>query len=166
MPQRMPDEDRSNLSRLLLYAHERSLPLAKTGSQVIGGSTPESDWDYVIYSPQMAVTRRQLIEDGWTEDPSASANRATPSYNLRKGRLNIILVGYTHDFHTWKKATEIAKAYGPSNKEERVAIFDAVFGGYDIRRSLSVGGSGWNTISDLPEAEVSEILDEVRPTPW
>lgn len=159
MPQRMPQADRENLSNLLLFCHERNLPLTCTGSQVIGGATGESDWDYVVYSNYYHQHLNELVQMGWERPLSlgASHNRVdSSSISLRLGRLNVIFTASPVKFNMWKRATDIAKAYAPRDKEQRIALFDAVFSDTPIREMLESGNSS-------PEGEVSEMFDAVEP---
>ena len=129
----MPEEDRSVLRDLVFYCFERNFPIVPTGSQVIGGATEQSDWDYVVYATH---SKRDfifyMVAVGFTQGEQNSNRAATQgggqvSSSYRLGNLNVLVVGDAKSFNLWHRATEIARTLKPATKQERVAIFDCVF---------------------------------------
>jgi hypothetical protein len=98
-----------------------------TGSRVTkSGWTNESDWDYVIFDPGMKL-ESELMKDGWELGGSGEElDRCFSS--LKKGQVNFILVKSEDIWKKWIIATNLIKAMDPKTKEERVGIFDTVFG--------------------------------------
>lgn len=101
-----------------------------TGSRVTkDGWTEESDWDYVIFDPDMKL-EPELMKDGW--ELGGSGVVEVESFrcfsSLKKGNLNFILVNKEEDWKKWVIATNLLKMMNPKTKEERIKLFDTVFG--------------------------------------
>lgn len=102
-----------------------------TGSRVTkSGWTEDSDWDYVIFDPDMKL-EGELMKDGWELGGSgavaAELNDRMFS-SLKKGQVNFILVCSEDQWKKWIIATNLLKMMDPKTKEERIGIFDTVFG--------------------------------------
>lgn len=97
-----------------------------TGSRVTkDGWTKESDWDYVVYDPDKKLRSRFLAEDGWVLGSDAGRGEFD---SLKLNNVNLILVDKEE---IWKKyiiATNLIKTLNSKTKEERIAVFDSVFG--------------------------------------
>ena len=97
-----------------------------TGSRVTkDGWTEESDWDYVVYDPDRKLARACVKEGSWV--PGSEAEHGEFK-SLRKSNVNLILVDKEE---IWKKyiiASNLIKALNSRTKEERITIFDSVFG--------------------------------------
>lgn len=97
-----------------------------TGSRVTkDGWTDESDWDYVVYDPDHKLQDVYKQIDGWVLGSDAGHGEFA---SIRKYDVNLILVGQEE---IWKKyiiATNLIKALNSRTKEERIKVFDSVFG--------------------------------------
>jgi len=97
-----------------------------TGSRVTkDGWTDESDWDYVVYDPDHKLQDVYKQIDGWVLGSDAGHGEFA---SIRKYDVNLILVSQEE---IWKKyiiATNLIKALNSRTKEERIAVFDSVFG--------------------------------------
>lgn len=94
-----------------------------TGSRVTkDGWTNESDWDYVVFDPD------RKLNDKYREWALGSDAGQGEFLSIRKGQVNLILVDKEE---IWKKyiiATNLIKTLNSKTKEERIAVFDSVFG--------------------------------------
>lgn len=97
-----------------------------TGSRVTkDGWTDESDWDYVVYDPDHKLQDVYKQIDGWVLGSDAGQGEFAC---IRKHDVNLILVSQEE---IWKKyiiATNLIKALNSRTKEERIKVFDSVFG--------------------------------------
>ena len=97
-----------------------------TGSRVTkDGWTDESDWDYVVYDPDHKLQDVYKQIDGWVLGSDAGQGEFA---SIRKYDVNLILVSQEE---IWKKyiiATNLIKTLNSKTKEERIAVFDSVFG--------------------------------------
>jgi hypothetical protein len=97
-----------------------------TGSRVTkDGWTDESDWDYVVYDPDHKLQDVYKQIDGWVLGSDAGQGEFA---SIRKHDVNLILVSQEE---IWKKyiiATNLIKALNSRTKEERIKVFDSVFG--------------------------------------
>jgi len=97
-----------------------------TGSRVTkDGWTDESDWDYVVYDPDHKLQDVFKQIDGWVLGSDAGQGEFA---SIRKHDVNLILVSQEE---IWKKyiiATNLIKTLNSKTKEERIAVFDSVFG--------------------------------------
>ena len=97
-----------------------------TGSRVTkDGWTDESDWDYVVYDPDCKLQDVYKQIDGWVLGSDAGHGEFA---SIRKYDVNLILVSQEE---IWKKyiiATNLIKALNSRTKEERIKVFDSVFG--------------------------------------
>lgn len=138
----MSDQDRSKLALLLLLSFEKQLPLLATGSRIIGGATNDSDWDYVLLCERGDRSISDAIESIGFERSSTEesyegvyGNRMTYR-TYRCGKLNLIVSRSRLAFNKWGQATELAKAVRPQTKQQRIQIFDAVFGTSQSNRPM------------------------------
>ena len=97
-----------------------------TGSRVTkDGWTDESDCDYVVYDPDCKLQDVYKQIDGWVLGSDAGHGEFA---SIRKHDVNLILVSQEE---IWKKyiiATNLIKALNSRTKEERIKVFDSVFG--------------------------------------
>ena len=97
-----------------------------TGSRVTkDGWTSESDWDYVVYDPDHKLQDVYKQIDGWVLGSDAGQGEFA---SIRKYDVNLILVSQEE---IWKKyiiATNLIKALNSKTKEERIKVFNSVFG--------------------------------------
>ena len=97
-----------------------------TGSRVTkDGWTDKSDWDYVVYDPDHKLQDVFKQIDGWVLGSDAGQGEFA---SIRKHDVNLILVSQEE---IWKKyiiATNLIKTLNSKTKEERIAVFDSVFG--------------------------------------
>ncbi len=101
-----------------------------TGSRVTkSGWTNESDWDYVIFDPDLKL-EGELLNGSWELGGSgvAEAESFRCFSSLKKGNLNFLLVNKEDQWKKWIIATNMLKMMDPKTKEERVKLFDTVFG--------------------------------------
>jgi hypothetical protein len=100
-----------------------------TGSRVTkSGYTSESDWDYVVYDPDNHLVNKLLADSNWFKDGSGNGDPGIDFHSFKNGMTNLILVS-TEDI--WKKyiiATNLIKSLDCKTKEDRIKIFDSVFG--------------------------------------
>lgn len=97
-----------------------------TGSRVTqDGWTTYSDWNYVVFDPEVKL-HTKLISQGWTDGTSGRDDGSFAS--LRSGEVNLILVKEEDQWKKWIIATNMIKALNSKTKEERVKVFDGVFG--------------------------------------
>lgn len=94
-----------------------------TGSRVTkDGWTDASDWDYVVYDPDRKLQHKY---HDWSMGSEAGQGEFL---SIRQGDINLILVDQEE---IWKKyiiATNLIKALNSKTKEERIKVFDSVFG--------------------------------------
>lgn len=97
-----------------------------TGSRVTqDGWSSSSDWDYVVFDPDVKLMDR-LITQGWMDGTSGREDGSFAS--LRMGEVNLILVKEEDQWKKWIIATNMIKALNSESKEERIKVFDGVFG--------------------------------------
>ena len=109
-----------------------------TGSRVTkSGWTDDSDWDYVIFDPDLKL-EGQLMKDGWELGGSGEGLERCFS-SLKKGGVNFILVKSEDDWKKWVIATNLLKMMDPKTKEERIGIFDTVFGKTSDSKAMDFG---------------------------
>ncbi len=96
-----------------------------TGSRVTkDGWTDESDWDYVVYDPDHKFANT-IDPQEWVLGSNVDSGEFM---SIRKNDVNLILVDKEE---IWKKyiiATNLIKALNSRTKEERIKVFDSVFG--------------------------------------
>lgn len=112
-----------------------------TGSRVTkSGWTNESDWDYVIFDPDMKL-EGELMKDSWelggSGDKGDLIGRAFSS--LKKDKTNFILVSQEDQWKKWIVATNLLKALDPKTKKERIELFATVFGNTPDSRAMDFG---------------------------
>lgn len=94
-----------------------------TGSRVTkDGWTKESDWDYVVFDPDKKLLSKY---HDWVMGSDAGQGEFS---SIRRGQVNLILVDKED---IWKKyiiATNLIKTLNSKTKEERIKVFDSVFG--------------------------------------
>lgn len=97
-----------------------------TGSRVTkDGWTDASDWDYVVYDPDRKLVKELIKECTWVQGSLVDHGEFA---SLRKNDINLIIVDQEE---IWKKyiiATNLIKALNSKTKEERIKVFDSVFG--------------------------------------
>jgi hypothetical protein len=101
-----------------------------TGSKVTtDGWTSESDWDYVVYDPDNTLYFK-LSEDksGWSEGLSGNGMVGLDFTSWKQGHTNLILVNKDAIWKKWVIATNLLRIMNPKTKEERIKLFDNVFG--------------------------------------
>ncbi len=128
---------RSILGGLVLDRHfevgqivDKGYWVKATGSRVTKyGWTNDSDWDYVIFDPDLKL-EGELMKNGWELGGSglAEAESFRCFSSLKKGNLNFLLVNKEDQWKKWIIATNMLKMMDPKTKEERVKLFDTVFG--------------------------------------
>lgn len=97
-----------------------------TGSRVTeNGWNEHSDWDYVVFDPEVKL-HHKLVSQGWVDGSSGRDDGSFAS--LRLGDINLILVKEEDQWKKWIIATNMIKALNSKTKEERIKVFDAVFG--------------------------------------
>ena len=97
-----------------------------TGSRVTqDGWTAHSDWDYVVFDPEVKL-HPKLISEGWTDGTSGRDDGSFAS--LRMGEVNLILTKEEDQWKKWIIATNMIKALNCKTKAERIKVFDGVFG--------------------------------------
>jgi hypothetical protein len=108
-----------------------------TGSRVTkDGWTDDSDWDYVVFDPDCKLQDVYTQSDGWVLGSDAGQGEFA---SIRKGEINLILVTQED---IWKKyiiATNLIKAINCKTKEERIGIFDTVFGKTSDSKAMDFG---------------------------
>lgn len=123
-------ENTLQLSRLLDWVHEQ----VATGSQVIGGSTPESDHDYVATVKSLQKFARTIGLDAEYLNFEKYADGRSMSFKYRDSETdtwtNLIVVEDRIELECWIFATKVcrkqyAKGYLRS-KETRVLLFEAL----------------------------------------
>ena len=96
-----------------------------TGSRVTTNFTEESDYDYVVFDPEY-----KLMLEGWALGGSGDNGHLNGRIfsSLKKGPINLILVDKEDQWKKWIIATNLIKAINPTSKEERINLFNTVFG--------------------------------------
>lgn len=95
-----------------------------TGSRVTkDGFTHSSDWDYVVFDPDQSLYHK-LVKT-WSIGGSGNG---TEFVSLRQDDTNLILVDKEETWKKWIIATNLIKTLNSKTKEERVKVFDSVFG--------------------------------------
>lgn len=113
----------TNRQKILSDLIEEGYWVKMTGSRVTkDGWISESDWDYVVFDPD-----RKLLDKfkSWVSGSDAGQGEFT---SIRQGEVNLILVDKED---IWKKyiiATNLIKTLNSKTKEERIRVFDSVFG--------------------------------------
>lgn len=119
---------------------EKGYWVKATGSRVTTHFTDKSDYDYVIFDPDGKL-EVSLMYDGWelggSGDKGELTGRAFSS--LKKGGINFILVSQESQWKKWVVATNLLKAINPKTKEERIKLFDTVFGNTPDSRAMEFG---------------------------
>lgn len=104
-----------------------------TGSRVIGGARPDSDFDFVVYAPALMDLINHLEENGFTQDDGETHglyhNGDQNFWSYRKGNVNLIVTGKKDFFDAFSLATEMAKNLGLETRAARVALFKKVLYG-------------------------------------
>lgn len=97
-----------------------------SGSRVTkDGWTDASDWDYVVYDPDRKLVKELIKEGEWVQGSLVDHGEFA---SLRRADINLIIVDQEE---IWKKyiiATNLIKALNSKTKEERIKVFDSVFG--------------------------------------
>ncbi len=108
-----------------------------TGSRVTTHFTDQSDHDYVIFDPECKL-EQELMKEGW--ELGGSGHFADLSgrifSSLKKGPVNFILVSKEDQWKKWIIATNLLKVLNPKTKEERIKLFDTVFGNTADSRAM------------------------------
>lgn len=95
-----------------------ALMVLPTGSRVIGGAKPESDWDFIALGGELLST--SLSRTGFTQQFSDPVQ----SQSWRLGSINVIVLFNDETFNRWRDATfEAMHAPGRESRDVRVAIF-------------------------------------------
>lgn len=95
-----------------------------TGSRVTkDGFTSDSDWDYVVFDPDHSLYHQ--LSGSWSMGGSGNGSEFV---SLRDGNTNLILVDKEDIWKKWIIATNLIKTLNSKTKEERVKVFDSVFG--------------------------------------
>lgn len=102
-----------------------------TGSQVIGGATPESDLDIVVQVEDYNQALAELVDADFTPDTSEDYADVSESnfVSAKKDKINIILVASDLYFEAWLEATQLACGIhmAQASKEYRHELFRAVW---------------------------------------
>lgn len=97
-----------------------------TGSRVTKtGWTSKSDWDYVVFDPDYTLNSKLGSSPDWIVGGSGNGSEFN---SFEHHHINLILVDKES---VWKKyviATNLIKSLNCETKEERIKVFDSVFG--------------------------------------
>lgn len=108
-----------------------------TGSRVICSPPPlDTDEDYIAYVSDDAAARAKLEGLGYTLEGlpgfyTGNDNGGFRSY--RKGDVNLITTPDYGFYGLFKTATELARRFNLLDKGDRIALFQAVLYGVDVR---------------------------------
>lgn len=115
-----------NRGHILRQLIEDGYWVKATGSRVTkDGWTDASDWDYVVYDPDRKLVKKLIEEGDWLHGSLVDHGEFA---SLKKNDINLIIVDQEE---IWKKyiiATNLIKALNSKTKEERIKVFDSVFG--------------------------------------
>lgn len=112
----------------------------QTGSRVIcNPPVMDTDEDWVLLGTSPKGTDAELIKlgydktspDSYKDDgsaPFASFNQFS-AFRRRDSDENLIVVYNSHVFTQWKVATQLAKRFNLTDKEDRIALFRAIRSG-------------------------------------
>ena len=111
-----------------------------TGSRVIGGYSESSDVDLVVYGDNADVILEELFDYGLIRTGSTDSDplKSFVSYETFDFYvpINFIVTHSEEQFSKWKTATEVAKGLQLHRKEDRIALFDSIFGKPDLATEL------------------------------
>lgn len=97
-----------------------------TGSRVTeSGFTSLSDYDFVILDQDKTLAHALSRNIEWFVGGSGNG---TEFNSFKHGMLNFILVDNKDIFNKYVAATECIKALNCKTKEERIKVFDGIFG--------------------------------------
>lgn len=95
-----------------------ALQVLPTGSRVIGGARPDSDWDFIARGKTVlseALTAKGFVPQFMKPDKTQS---------WRREDINVITIFDDETFNRWRDATfEAMHAEGRESRDVRVAIF-------------------------------------------
>jgi len=102
-----------------------------TGSSAIcDPPVTDTDIDFVIHSKRPTDLFDWLKIHGYDdckgEDEAYDAGAGSAFYAVRKGQINIIIVGSEIAYLRWSQATELATRFNLTDKEDRIALFNAI----------------------------------------
>ena len=99
-----------------------------TGSRVTesGWDPKRSDFDFVVLDQDKSLAHALERNIEWYQGGSGNGTEFT-SYKY-KDSLNLILVDSKEIFNKYVAATECIKALNCKTKEERIKVFDSIFG--------------------------------------
>lgn len=88
-------------------------------------SVPESDYDFVIYTPNLEEVSSIALCSGFVPCSDEKYGCESSRYIFRKGLVNIIAESTLSGFLSWVCSTSISKELGLS-KAQRPILFEAV----------------------------------------
>jgi len=98
-----------------------------TGSRVTkSGWKDLSDYDYVVFDPEDKLSK-QLV-DRWGFGVGGSERPEQEFTSYKKGVLNFIVTSKADFFKKYCMATELIKTVDAKTREERIKLFDIIFG--------------------------------------
>lgn len=105
-----------------------------TGSRVTkSGWSGTSDYDYVVFDPEDKLSKL-LAKADYKIGGSQRPEQEFTSYV--KGSLNFIVTSKADYFQKYCRATELIKTVDAKTKEERIKMFDIIFGVNDSTNVL------------------------------
>lgn len=128
----MMDADKIARQHYPVFAHIACMGLymKPTGSRVTAsGWTDQSDYDFVVLDREKKLANFLNGLTSWKRGGSGNGSEFT-SYKSTEYdcTVNLILVDSDKVFRKYCTATEIIKTLDTKTKEERIKIFDMVFG--------------------------------------
>jgi hypothetical protein len=128
----MMDADKIARQHYPVFAHIACMGLymKPTGSRVTAsGWTDQSDYDFVVLDREKKLAHFLNSLTSWEPGGSGNGEEFTSFKSTEYGvTLNLILVDSDDVFRKYCAATEIIKTLNTQTREERIKIFDMVFG--------------------------------------
>jgi hypothetical protein len=109
--------------------------IVPVGSRVTCSPPPmDTDEDFLVLTDDTYATRKQLEEFGFEYDSTTyAASGSTFFISMRMGQVNYIITSNPEWYDAFLTATYICKRLNVLDKEDRIAVFDAIM----LRKSFA-----------------------------
>jgi len=115
----------ANFKKNNLMPH--NCPIIRTGSRVVGGCTPESDYDIVLYVKDIQEARELSVSLGYTDCKGRMYGDTPLTYICRKSEVNLIITSDGSEFLGWCLATELLENLPETlSKDSRAEVFTVI----------------------------------------
>lgn len=100
-----------------------------TGSrEICSPPVMNTDIDYclLVSKSDFIFFRTILAQNGWEQGGSYVYMENNCSFSFRREDINLIVITDPTEFKKWRTATQLAKRFNLTDKEDRVALFRAI----------------------------------------